>query len=455
MAIELGRSTEIYAELERPNSGGRLRQFEKYSDRVFSVPKLLNGVTDGRRDPVIPTFNVVNALFHAALLRIPSINALEGDLGEADFQKLLGQRPRQNVKLFSAEVITNVLDRLDLSGTRKVVVSVLKKAERNKVFREGWHGALRFVAIDGWEPFCSYYRHCSHCLTRKVVVKRESGEKEEVTQYYHRYVVAMLIDGQMDMTLDLEPVKTADLRDGPMKGEQHEGELTAAKRLIRRVKRTYPWVDVVVGDALYANGPFLTLVKELKLGAVLIAKKESDEPLKEALSIWGNTQPYKVIYDDASRENIELWDVKGIETLESYKGKIRVVRGRVKKSTRKKPSTWCMIVTGAANKLSASHVLAVARGRWHIENTGFNQWVSYWNLSHVFRHNANALMGILLIWMLVFNLLQLFIYRRLKRPRRPKDPTNTIRHIIEVMQRDVATLQSPIPWIDLLNLDTG
>ena len=30
-----------------------------------------------------------------------------------------------------------------------------------------------------------------------------------------------------------------------------------------------------------------------------------------------------------------------------------------------------------------------------------------------------------------FNLLQLFIYRRLKRPRRPKDPTDTIRHIVE------------------------
>ena len=453
MAIELGRSAEIYAELERPNSGGRLRQFERYSDRVFSVPKLLNGVTDGRQDPDIPTFDVINALFHTALLRIPSINALEGDLGEADFQKLLGKRPQQDAKLFSAEVITNVLDKLELSSARKAIVSVLKKAERNKAFREGWHGALRFVAIDGWEPFCSYYRHCDHCLTRKVILKRESGEKEEVTQYYHRYVVAMLIDGQMDMTLDIEPVKTADLRDGPMKGERHEGELTAAKRLIRRVKRIYPWVDVVVGDALFANGPFLTLVRELKLGAVLIAKKESDEPLKEALSIWGNTPPHKMIDDDASREGIELWDVKGIETLESYSGKIRVVRGRVKKSNRKKPSTWCMLVTGMAGKLSANQVLAVARGRWHIENTGFNQWVSYWNLSHVFRHTANALMGILVIWMLVFNLLQLFIYRRLKRPRRPKDPTNTIRHIIEVMQREVATLQSPILWADLL--DTG
>ena len=48
--------------------------------------------------------------------------------------------------------------------------------------------------------------------------------------------------------------------------------------------------------------------------------------------------------------------------------------------------------------------------------------------------------------MLAFNLLQLFVYRRLKRPRRPKDPTDTIRHIVEVMLREVATLPAPIPW---------
>jgi hypothetical protein len=45
-----------------------------------------------------------------------------------------------------------------------------------------------------------------------------------------------------------------------------------------------------------------------------------------------------------------------------------------------------------------------------------------WNLGHVFRHTQNALMAILLLWTLAFNLLQLFIYRRLGRSRRPKDP---------------------------------
>jgi hypothetical protein len=66
----------------------------------------------------------------------------------------------------------------------------------------------------------------------------------------------------------------------------------------------------------------------------------------------------------------------------------------------------------------------------------------------------NALLAVLLLWTLAFNLLQLFVYRRLGRCRRPKDSTDTIRHIVAVMLRDVATLREPIPWAALL-LDTS
>ena len=431
-------------------STGKLAQFEKYAAKVFYLPKLLSSFLDSRRDPDIQTFDVVNSLFHTALLRIPSINALEGDLKESSFQKLIGFKPNQDEKVFSADVVANVLDKLDLSCGSKAVISVIRRAERNKVFREGWHGALRYVALDGWEPFCSYHRHCPHCLTRMVEKKLPSGEKEKVVQYYHRFVVAMIIDETMDLAIDFEPIRPADLREDDYKDKRHEGELTAAKRLLPRVKRTHPWIDVVVGDSLYTNGPFLTLLNELKMGAVLIAKKTGDEPLKEALSIWGDTAPDKVIYDEDSGEQIELWDVRDIETLDTYKGKIRVVRGLVTKAKAKEPTTWCMTVIGKANKLSARQVLAVARGRWHIENTGFHQWVSHWNLKHVFRHTDNALRAILLIWTLAFNLLQLFIYRRLKRARRPIDPTDTIRHIVEVMSRDVGALINPIAWKEII-----
>ena len=143
------------------DSKRKLYLFEKYSCKVFDLPRLIAGFRDWRQNPEHSTFDVVNSLFHAALLRLPSINALEGNLKEADFQKLIGHKTNQDVKAFSAEVVSNTLDKLDLNGPRRAIEDVIWRAERNKTFREGSYGALRCVVIDGWEPFASYNRHCA------------------------------------------------------------------------------------------------------------------------------------------------------------------------------------------------------------------------------------------------------------------------------------------------------
>ena len=100
------------------DSRRKLHQFEKYATDVYGLPRLLGSFRDGRRAPTYPTIAVVGALFHAALLRRPSINAAEGDLKQADFQKLIGSKPQPGVKVFSAEVISNVLDQLELIRLR-------------------------------------------------------------------------------------------------------------------------------------------------------------------------------------------------------------------------------------------------------------------------------------------------------------------------------------------------
>jgi hypothetical protein len=435
------------------SSRGKLHQFEKYACKVFALPALLASLNDTRRAPEIPTFDVVNSLFHTALLRIPSLNALEGDLKESDFQKLIGRPPTPEVKAFSADVVANVLDKLHLNGVRDALEQVVDQAERNKVFREGSYGGLRCVAIDGWEPFASYDRHCPQCLVRHIKVKRAGGEVEEVKQYYHRYVVALLLGPVVDVVLAVEPVVNEEARRDKV-GEHigHEGELTAAHRLLDSLYQTYgSFIDAVVVDALYANGPWMTQLDDYGYGGFIVLKKENNEPFKEALALWQGQEPGEIYDDPQSKEHIEFWDVDDIETLDTYKGKVRVIRAMVSK-LEQAPSTWCFAIIGRrARQVSRRTALKISRSRWHIENTAFNQWVQHWNFAHVFRHTANALMAVLLLWMLAFNLLQLFIYRRLKRPRRPKDPTDTIRHIVEIMLREIATLPEPLPWKALLD----
>jgi hypothetical protein len=251
----------------------------------------------------------------------------------------------------------------------------------------------------------------------------------------------------------IEPVLNEEARrdtDGEHAG--HEGELTAARRLIDSLQTTYgTFIDALVLDALYANGPLMTQLDRHGYGAFIVLKKENNEPLKEALALFQSHAPCEDYYDADKKERIQFWDVDDIETLDSYKGKVRVIRAVITKPD-KEPTTWCVAIIGKrARKLARRTALQIIRSRWHVENTAFNQWIQYWNLGHVFRHTANALLAVLLLWALAFNLLQLFIYRRLGRCRRPKDPTDTIRHIVEVMLRDLATLPEPIPWTALLD----
>jgi hypothetical protein len=432
------------------NSSGKLQQFEKYAWKVFALPDLLATLHDTRRHPQISAFDVVNSLLHAALLRIPSLNALEGNLREQDFQKLIGHEPTPEEKVFSADTISNVLDQLELEEVRAVLAEIIATAERNKAFRAGSYGSRRCVAIDGWEPFSSYDRHCPHCLTRKV----KRGEVV-VEQFYHRYVVALLLGPNLDVVLAIEPVLNEEaLRDIDPAHRGHEGELTATHRLLARLHQTYgSFIDVIVTDALYANGPWMTKLTAYGYGGLIVLKNEDHEPLKEALALWHGRKPVEIYQDLEHKEYIEFWDVDDIETLDTYKGKVRVIRAVVTPSDKSdaSPSTWCFALIGCARKLSRRSALKATRARWHIENTAFHQWIAYWNLSHVFHHTPNALQALLLLWMLAFNLLQLFLYRRLKRPRRPKDPTDTIRHLVEVMLREVATLRAPIPWIPCLD----
>lgn len=435
---------------------GQLQRLVAYGRKVFDLGSWLARVVDTRRAPRTTAGLVAAAVFYTGLLRIRSFNALEPRLGEKPFLRLVGAA-RDRRRLCSVDTVGRSLCQMDLHSVRAILLSMLHKAERNKVFREGWHGALRYVALDGWEAFCSRHRHCPECLVRRVKIKAKDGTPIGVVpEYYHRYAVALLIDERFDLVVDIEPVLPKDLRPlivkgkGPttrlVKASLDEGELTAGTRLIRRVKQTFGWIDVVVADALYANGPFLTTVDSLGLGAVIIAHKEGDEPLREALHLWADEAPHKIVEDTKAHERIALWDCRDLETLTTYDGKIRCVRGCVTrlKHPQQPPSTWCMLVTGKATRLAPEKVLAVARARWHIENTAFHQWTTRWKFGHVFRHHPDALRSLFWLFLSAFNLLTLFQYLQLRSYGRDcgKNVTRTISRLIDEMLDELACWQT-------------
>ena len=433
--------------------GRRLHQFENYAIGTYRVPQALRRLSDGRRNPSIPTFEVVNSLLHAAVLRLPSLNVLEQQLETPEFQKLLGLKARKGKAAFSADTIADVLDTLDITKLESTIVDMVKRAERNKAFRDDTFGTFRCAAIDGWEPFCTYKQHCDSCLTRQVTrkVRNDEGElvDEKVTQYYHRFVVAFLIAPKIDMTLAIEPVRTEGQRmaAGDPEGCGDEGELTAALRLIDRLHTQYGrFIDAFALDGLYPCGPVLTKLQKYRYGAFIVTRNKANDPYRFAQEIWEHrNQPDSVERDPYTGELVEFWELDEVDALKTFGGSVKMLKAVVTRKNGKK-SSWVMAILGKGRKATRLMALRIIRARWHIENTAFHQWVTKWNLDHCYRHTPNAITAVMHIWSVAFNLMQLFFYRRLRKPRRGRKVTDTMKSLVLNMFRDLAYLVVPVPW---------
>lgn len=433
--------------------GIRLHQFINYALDVYSLGQTLQKLKDGRREPKHSTYSVTMTLLMAGVLRVPSLNQLEQLMCTPGFRQLSGfggKRPAKKPSI-SADTMAEVLDKLDVETLEAAGVDLVKQAERNKAFRDDTFGVFRCVAIDGWEPFKTTHRHCKACLSRQIRVKVGEDDEgksiyEKQTQYYHRFVVAMLVAPTMDMVLALEPVRSEDLREDEHAG-RHEGELTAALRLIDRLHRDYGrFIDAFAMDALYACGPVFEKLTAYHYGAVITTKRKNAEPYRTAHEVWKTgTPPTEESSDDKTGDTTQFWRQNNIDNLATFSGEVDVLKAVVTRKNGKK-STWAMALLGKARKLPNSTALRVLRARWHIENTAFHQWVKHWDFDHCYRHTPNAIHAVFLIWTLAFNLMQLFFYRRLKKQRHGRPVNDTIIWCVKEFWMALGSLDKPIPW---------
>ena len=86
------------------------------------------------------------------------------------------------------------------------------------------------------------------------------------------------------------------------------------------------FIDAFVLDALYPCGSVLTKLHQYNYGAFVVLKKENNEPFKEALALWDGQPPCEQYDDPDTKEHINFWNVDEVETLDTFKGKVRVVR---------------------------------------------------------------------------------------------------------------------------------
>ena len=409
-----------------------MSRFCRYVDKCFHFRELLPLFTDSRQKPQIPGAAVFASVLALFACNRTSLNSLEKDLIHfpSRLRGLVGPRPP------SIDTIGRVYALADNDGLRRMLVAVHHRLKRNKALADG--DELKMAAIDGHEFFNSRKRCCEQCQQRTIKV-----QDEEVIEYYHQGVVCHLIEHRLAVPLDVEL-----LRPG-------EGEETAAQRLLQRVFANYGrFFDVVCGDALYFDAPFINFCLEHNKHALVVVKGEHRVLLQDAQGVFSQ-QPGQAWQD--GRRTVRYWDADGFTTAEGVKQPLRVVhtletvrrRERVAGRWREKEeeSSWYWATTLSKRQLSTRRVWQAGHRRWDVENDCFNVLSMHWGLDHCYKHAPAAIVNFVLTLFLAYVLLSCFWQRNLKAPMRAV--MGTLLGLAEEVRRGLGAAERA-PWYEQL-----
>ena len=296
-------------------------RFCRYVDKVFQFGQQLQTLSDTRQQPQIPAAAVFVSAWTLFATARGSLNSLEKEVRiPARLRGLVGPR------VPSADTIGRVYKRLDSQPLRDMLSSINHQARRNKALGQG--GELIMAAVDGHEFFASRKRCCPWCQTRTIQLKDKT-----VTEYYHRGVVCHLTGRELALPLDLELQLPG------------EGEETTAKRLLERVFSEYErFIDVVTGDALYLDAPFINFCLDHHKHVIVVIKGDHRLLLQDAQQLFSQRTPGEW---SEGRRTIRYWDEEGFTSCEGVKAPLRVlhteetVRRREQISQQEKEETCC------------------------------------------------------------------------------------------------------------------
>lgn len=336
-------------------------------------------------------------------MRLKSFNVLEGFINrnKKKWQKILNTD-----SLPSVDTIGRKIEHSDIEGLRKINREAIHKLRRNKAFDIN-KASLGLISIgtDGHETNNSKKRKCKGCKRRK---KNINGKV--VYEYYHSYVFCQVLLCKIPVIIDIEPILPG------------LGELTAAKRLIKRILEEQPRiVDVLCFDALYLDSELLNLLEKKKKFWVVVLKNENREAYKEVDKMLLTAEKIEM---EINERKVTLYDLYGLVGWDKLDKTFRAVVSDEEwhewelqengiKTKVKKTSHWRW-VTNMPSIYKPEHIYRFGHGRWNEEERGFNNLSNQCHLNHPFHHHPIALLAMLWIISIAFNLSYAFYILNLK-----------------------------------------
>jgi hypothetical protein len=384
-------------------------RFEAYLDKVFGFSDLVIALPEGREFPQHPWKKVFDAVFLGAAMQIPSLLQIEAECREGALAGRIGP--------ISDDTIGYALQRQSPEPVFALSCEIARRLKRNGVLRSDWSRGLVVAAVDGIEICSSFVRCCDACMEREIEHK-VNGEMRTDIQYYHRIVVVAVVSTPFPIPLGLRFQKNG------------EGEVACALALLQdldhRLGRRF--LDVLVGDALYMQAPFVKEVESLGLVWAFTLKENQPDLLREAERF---TQESPTgVHTEPERE-IRYWHLPEVDWPVADR-LVRVVKTvrieqlrrvtvtekdghRIKSKTAvTQESTNFYATNFELGSVSPLFIHQFSRSRWRIDTEVFQTITTNCHLKHPSVHQTTALVVLTMIRFLAYTLSLVFYHRQVR-----------------------------------------
>lgn len=278
------------------------------------------------------------------------------------------------------DTINDFLSRLNMEELEKIRTYMIKELLNKRCFDDyRINGTHWGIIVDGTGIFTFDESHCEHCLKREYKHKdEETGEEKTKTIYMHHVLEAKLVVGDMVFSIDSEFIEneSEDV-------DKQDCELNAFYRLAPRVKETFKRLPIcIIADSIYACENVFNLCKKNKWN-YLLRFKEARIP-----SIAKEFQALKEMEKAAHKQDHQSDDITWVNNIAYRQHQVSVLEYRMETENKK----FTFLTNFKVTKKNSQKLVNAGRGRWKIENEGFNRQKNLrYHIEHASSQNYNAM----------------------------------------------------------------
>lgn len=367
----------------------------------------LDAVGDPRDGPLYPMRQVLSLAVLMFACRVGALRALDRVTDDGRFRDnwCVFSRARRETVLCSRQM-TNVLAAVDPEEIAALRPRLVKALHRQKQLPDALLLGHLMLVSDGTGIFSSSEYHCQQCLTQT--------HQDGSTTYLHNVLEAKVIT-ESGLALSVMTEMQLNPKDGQY--DKQDCEIKAFKRMLPRLKEEFPQQPIVhLLDAGYCSGPIFKAIEAVKHKFICCFKPGSIPTLyQEALTLRALNPQNRIVQTLGSKHRRGVQVYTWVNDLE-YEG-LRLDCVLCQETVGGKTTTFAWLTNFHADR---DHVIRIAQGgrqRWTIENEGFNEQKTGYELEHFCDcKNLEVMTGLYLLLQIAHLFMQLLARSNLIEP---------------------------------------